>query len=67
MRKEFGKQKLYIPSQEGLAALGPEEHAAKREAIKQLQEACKAEDEAVAALRKRACRGWPCRNWVQCS
>lgn len=51
-RKEFGKTKLYIPSQEGLAALSPEETAAKAERIKQLQEECKREDDAVAALRR---------------
>ncbi|EFN51683.1 hypothetical protein CHLNCDRAFT_139916 [Chlorella variabilis] len=52
VRKEFGKQKLYIPSQEGLAALTPQEAAAKQARLAELQAACRAEEEAVAALRK---------------
>lgn len=37
VRKEFGKTKIYIPSQEGLAAATPEEAAAAAERLKQLQ------------------------------
>ncbi|KAI7836391.1 hypothetical protein COHA_009752 [Chlorella ohadii] len=57
VRKEFGKTKIYIPSQEGLAAATPEEAAAAAERLKQLQELCRAEDEAVAALKRGKCRG----------
>ena len=37
VRKEFGKTKIYIPSQEGLSAATPEEAAAAAERLKQLQ------------------------------
>lgn len=37
VRKEFGKTKIYIPSQEGLAAATPEEAAAAAQRLKQLQ------------------------------
>ena len=64
-RKEFGKTKLYIPSQEGLAALDPAEAAQRHEDIKRLQAECQGADGEVAALRKGAwvlCRGWAGRR-----
>jgi hypothetical protein len=54
-RKEFGKTKLYIPSQEGLAALGPAEAAQRLEDIKRLQAECQGADGEVAGLRKGEC------------
>lgn len=52
LRKEFGKTKIFIPSQEGLAALTPEQSAAQQQRIKELGEQCRAEDEAVAGLKR---------------
>ncbi|KAG7667917.1 putative Homologous-pairing protein 2-like protein [Nannochloris sp. 'desiccata'] len=52
VRKEFGKTKIYFPSQEGLAELEPEEKAAKLEEIRSLAEQVKKMDVDVAALRK---------------
>lgn len=59
-RKEFGKTKLYTPSQEGLAALDPAEAAQRHADIKRLQEECQGVDAEVAALRKG---GW-LGGWV---
>ncbi len=56
VRKEFGKTKIFWPSQEGLAALTPEEAAAKQGRLKEVQEDAKAAGDAVAALRRGACR-----------
>lgn len=56
VRKEFGKTKIFWPSQEGLAALTPEEATAKQGRLKEVQEEAKAAGEAVAALRRGACR-----------
>lgn len=50
--KEFGKTKIYLPQQEGLAQLSSDEKAEVAERLKQLQEQCKSEEEAVAALRR---------------
>ena len=47
-----GKTKLYIPRQEGLAALTPEEAAMLKEEIKQLELQVKEEEEDVAALKR---------------
>lgn len=58
VRKEYGKQKIYFPSQEGLAALSPEESAAKQQSLKELQQAVRAAEEAVAAMRRGGLRCW---------
>jgi hypothetical protein len=58
VRKEFGKQKIYYSSQEGLATLSPEESAARQQRLREAQEAAKAEEEAVAALRRGRLRRW---------
>ncbi|KAL4860195.1 Homologous-pairing protein 2 [Chlorella vulgaris] len=54
VRKDFGKQKMYFPDQKGLAALSPEECAAKQAALQQSQAACREQEEAVTALRREA-------------
>lgn len=56
VRKEFGKTKIFWLSQEGLAALTPEEAAAKQERLKGVQAEAKVAGEAVAALRRGARR-----------
>lgn len=56
MRKEFGKTKIFWPSQEGLAALSPEEAVARQARLKAVQEEAKTASEAVAVLRKGSCR-----------
>eukprot|EP00887_Chlorella_sp_A99_P005064 scaffold36.g5064.t1 len=50
--KEFGKTKLYIPQQEGLAALSAEEAAAQAADNARIRKECNAEEAAVAGLRK---------------
>lgn len=52
VRKEFGKTKIFWPSQEGLAALSPEEAVARQARLKAVQEEAKTASEAVAVLRK---------------
>jgi hypothetical protein len=64
-RKEFGKTKLYIPSQEGLAALDPTEAAQRQEDIKRLQAECQGADSEVAALRKGRCCVLRCGGWSE--
>ena len=54
MKKEFGKTKIFWPSQQDAAVLSPEEMAAAQADVKELQAKLRAEEEAVAALRKGA-------------
>ena len=54
MRKEFGKQKLYFPPQDGLAVLSPADKAAQEAENKRLAAALREEEEALSALRKGA-------------
>ncbi|PSC67907.1 homologous-pairing 2-like protein [Micractinium conductrix] len=52
VRKEYGKSKIYWPSQEGRAALTPEESAAKQARIKELQDELRGVEEQVVAQRR---------------
>jgi len=65
VRKEFGKQKLFIPSQEGLAAHTPEQKAAAEARKKELEGQLRQEEEAVVALRRGgAGQGWVGLGWM---
>jgi 26S proteasome regulatory subunit (ATPase 3-interacting protein) len=54
--KLFGKTKLYIPKQDGLSTLSPEEKAKKMQDIAALQVQVKQQEEKVAELRKQFAR-----------
>jgi hypothetical protein len=50
--KEFGKTKLYLPCQDGLEELLPEEKDKKLAEIQRLQADCKAQEGVTAGLRR---------------